>query len=78
MYAYALFIIVVVGFAWMAGKLFNSLRQMKVRMRVGVVLAKRDNPMLFWSVVGIQCLGVCVLLAIIYFVIFVLPNRIVS
>ncbi|MGY3606401.1 MULTISPECIES: hypothetical protein [unclassified Bradyrhizobium] len=78
MYAYALFIIVVIGFAWMAGKLLSSLRQMEVRMGVGVVLAKRDNPMLFWSVVSIQSLGVGILLAIICFVIFVLPNKIMT
>jgi hypothetical protein len=76
--AYALSVVVVIGFAWMTGKLFNSLRQIEIRLGVGLVLAKRDNPLLFWSVVGIQCLGVGVLLAIIYYAIFVLPNRTMS
>jgi hypothetical protein len=62
----------------MTGKLFNSLRQMEVQMGVGLVLAKRDNPLLFWSVVGTQCLGAGVLLAMIYYAIFVLPDRIMS
>jgi hypothetical protein len=78
MYAYTLFIAVVIGFAWMTAKLFNSLRQMEVPMGVGVVLARRDNPLLFWSVVGIQCCGVGSLLAIVHYAIFVLPDRIMS
>ena len=69
---------VMFAFALMALKLFNSLRAMQIQMGVGVVLSRRESPVLFWLVITLQCLGVGALLAIIYAAYFVLPNHVMS
>lgn len=74
----SLFFIVAFAFALMALKLFNSLRTMQVQMGVGVVLSRYESPPLFWLVIGLQCLALGALLAIIHVVCFVLPNQIMS
>ena len=70
--------VVAFALALMALKLFNSLRTMQVQMGVGVVLSRYDSPPLFWVVIGLQCLVLGALLAIIHAVCFVLPNQIMS
>ena len=70
--------VVAFALALMALKLFNSLRTMQVQMGVGVVLSRYDSPPLFWLVIGLQCLAVGALLAIIHAAYFVLPNQIMS
>jgi hypothetical protein len=70
--------VVAFALALMALKLFNSLRTMQVEMGVGVVLSRYDSPPLFWLVIGLQCLAVGALLAIIHAAYFVLPNQIMS
>jgi hypothetical protein len=67
--------VVMVAFALVALKLFNSLRTMQIEMGVGVVLS---NPLLFWLVIALQCLAVGGLVAIIYLACFILPNSVMS
>lgn len=69
---------VFLAFALMSFKLFNSLRTMKIQMGMGVVLLRRERPLLFRFVIAFQCLLVGALLAIIYAPFFVLPNQIMS
>jgi hypothetical protein len=69
---------VIVAFALMSFKLFNSLRTMQIRMGVGVVLLRYESPLLFWFVIVFQCLVIGALLAIICSMIFVLPNHVMS
>ncbi len=69
---------VIVAFALMSLKLFNSLRTMQIKMGVGVVLLRYESPILYWFVIGFQCLVIGALLAIIYSVFFVLPNHVMS
>jgi hypothetical protein len=64
--------------AWMCFKLFRSLLAMEIGMGVGVVLSRYENPILFWAVITIQCAAVGGLFAVIWYVVFVLPNRIMS
>ena len=68
--------VVIVGFALMALKLFNSLRAMQIQMGVGVVLSVYESPVLFWIVMALQCLALGALLALIYVACFVLPNSV--
>jgi|tagenome__1003787_1003787.scaffolds.fasta_scaffold19737744_2 hypothetical protein len=70
--------VVMVAFALVALKLFNSLRTMQIQMGVGVVLSKYENPLLFWLVIALQCLAVGGLVAIIYLACFILPNSVMS
>ncbi len=60
------FLAVFFMFLWMSCKLFNSLRTMKIKMGVGVVLLRYESPSLFWVVIAFQCLAIGALLAIIY------------
>jgi len=70
--------VVAFALALMALKLFDSLRTMQVQMGVGVVLSRYDSPPLFWLVIGLQCLALGALLAMIQAAYFVLPNQIMS
>lgn len=70
--------VVIFAFALMALKLFNSLRTMRIQMGVGVVLSMYESPLLFWTVVALQCLALGALLAIIYVAYLVLPNHVMS
>jgi hypothetical protein len=70
--------VVVLAFVLMALKLFNSLRTMQVRMGVGVVLSRYENPVLFWIEIALQSLAMGVPFAIIYVTVFVLPNAVMS
>jgi hypothetical protein len=67
--------VVIFAFALMALKLFNSLRTMQIQMGVGVVLSLYESPLLFWTVIALQCLALGVLLAIVHATYFVLPNQ---
>jgi len=57
----ATYFLLVVGFLLVAGKLFNSLRNMEVQMGISVVLTRNESPVLFWSV---QCVAVGIYLAL--------------
>ena len=70
--------LVVLAFALMSLKLFNDLRTMRIRMGIGVVLLRYEHPLLFWLMIGLECLVIGALLAIIYSVFFVLPYQIMS
>jgi len=70
--------LVVFAFALMSLKLFNDLRTMQIRMGIGVVLLRYEHPLLFWLMIGLECLVIGALLAIIYSVFFVLPYQIMS
>jgi hypothetical protein len=70
--------VVMLAFILMALKLFNSLRTMQVRMGVGVVLSRYENPVLFWIGIVLQSLALGVPFAIIYVTVFVLPNTVMS
>lgn len=72
-----LFVVIFV-LALMALKLFNSLRTMRIRMGVGVILSMYESPLLFWIVIALQCLALGALLAIIYVACFILPNQVMS
>jgi hypothetical protein len=69
---------VVFAFALMSLKLFNDLRTMQIRMGIGVVLLRYEHPVLFWLMIGLECLVIGVLLTIVYWVFFVLPHQIMS
>ena len=69
-------VVVLVAFALMALKLFNSLRTMQIQMGVGVVVSMYESPLLFWLVIALQCLGIGALLAVIYAAYFILPNSV--
>jgi hypothetical protein len=66
--------VLVVAFALMALKLFNSLRTMQIQMGVGVIVSRYESPLLFWLVIALQCLALGALLGIIYVACFILPN----
>ena len=70
--------VVIIAFALMALKLFNSLRTMQIQMGVGVALSMYESPLLFWTVIALQGLALGALLAIIHVAYFVLPNQIMS
>ncbi len=69
---------ITVVFGWVAAKLFHGLRAMEIQMGVGVVLRRYESPLLFWAVIAIQCLALGIEVAIIYFMVFILPNQIMS
>ena len=47
-------------------------------MGVGAALSMYDSPLLFWTVIVLQCLVLGVLLAIIYAAYFILPDHVIS
>ena len=55
-------------------KLFNGLRAMEIRMGVGVVLSRYENPLLFWAVFALQSAFASLLVAIIGFITLVAPH----
>jgi hypothetical protein len=63
---------------WICWKLIGSLWAMEIRMGVGVVLYRYENPILFWAVITIQCAFTGLLLAIIGFITLILPHHVVS
>ena len=65
-------------FAGMCFKLFQSLQAMEIGMGAGVVLSRYENPILFWAVITIQCAAIGGSFAIIWYVVFVLPNQVMS
>lgn len=67
---------VMVAFALMTLKLFNSLRTMQIQMGVGVIVSKYEGPVLFWLVIALQRLAVGALLAILYVVCFIFPKSV--
>jgi hypothetical protein len=69
---------VIFAFVLMSFKLFNSLRAMEIQMGVGVVLLRYESPLLFWFVIAFQCLVIGALFAIIYWIVFILPNHVMS
>ena len=71
-------ILVLLPFAWICWKLFNSLRAMEVGIGVGVVLSGDENPTLFRAVIAVQCGLIVLLLAIIWYVTLVLLNPVMS
>ena len=75
---YYLLLTVFFGFSFFVARLFNSLRTMRIRMGVGVVLVRCEHPALFWSVVAIQSAAVGFVLELILWSIFVLPNATMS
>jgi hypothetical protein len=58
--------------------LFGSLRSMEMQVGFGGVLSRWENPLLFWLMVALQISGILVLLAIIYWEIFILPDMVMS
>lgn len=76
--ATSILFVVIFAFALMALKLFNSLRALRIQMGVGVALSMYESPLLFWTVIALQCLALGLLLAIIYAAYFILPNHIMS
>ena len=78
MQTFLILLSITVVFGWVAAKLFHGLRTMEIQMGVGIVLRRSESPLLFWAVIAIQCLAIGVEVAIIYFMIFILPNQIVS
>lgn len=68
--------VVMTAFALIALKLVKSLRSMEIQIGFGAVLPRYKSPLLFWVAIALQCLGLVALLAIIYFIFFVLPNQV--
>ncbi|WP_076859740.1 hypothetical protein [Bradyrhizobium mercantei] len=73
-----LVLVAFIPFVFFAARLFNSLRTMQIRMGVGVVLVRHENPAMFWSVVALQSVAVGMSLALILWSAFVLPYEIMS
>jgi hypothetical protein len=71
-------LVVMIAFALIVVKLFNSLRSMQIQMGAGVIVSRDESPLLFWLVIVLQCLAVGVLLGIIYVACFILPNSVMS
>jgi ABC-type Fe3+-siderophore transport system permease subunit len=69
-----LLIILLLPLAWICWKLFTGLRSMEIRMGVGVVLSRYDNPILFWTVFALQCAFASLLVGTFGFIVFVLPH----
>jgi hypothetical protein len=69
---------ITIVFGWVGAKLFHGLRTMEIQMGVGVVLRRYESPLLFWAVIAIQCLVLGIEVAIIYLMVFILPNQIMS
>jgi hypothetical protein len=74
----SILLLVVIAFAWVAFKVFNCLRTMRIHMGVGVIVSKYENPLLFWLVIALQCLAMGALLGVIYAACFILPNSVMS
>ena len=60
----SILLLVVIAFAWVAFKVFNCLRTMRIHMGVGVIVSKYENPLLFWLVIALQCLAMGALLGV--------------
>jgi hypothetical protein len=67
--------VLILAFALIGLKLFNSLRTMQIRMGVGVVLSMYESPLLFWTMIALQSLALGALFAVVYVACFVLPNQ---
>lgn len=71
----ALLFAVMIAPALMTVKLLNSLRAMEIAIGWGAVLRRYENPLLFWTAIGLQCSGIGALLVVIYSGFFILPNH---
>jgi len=67
--------VVMIAFALMAFRLFNSLRTMQIQLGFGAVLPRYESPLLFWLAIALQSLGLATFFAIIYVACFVAPNQ---
>lgn len=67
--------VVMIAFALMAFRLFNSLRTMQIQLGFGAVLPRFESPTLFWLAIALQCLGLGALFAVFYVACFVAPNQ---
>lgn len=67
--------VVMIAFALVGFKLFNSLRTMQIQLGFGAVLLRYESPLFFWLAIALQCLGLGTLFLIIYVVIFVAPYQ---
>jgi len=74
----SILLFMVLAFAWMAFKVFNCLRTMRIQMGVGVIVWKDESPFLFWLLITLQCLAMSALLGIIYVACLILPNTVMS
>ena len=50
-------LVVMIAFALIVVKLFNSLRSMQIQMGAGVIVSRDESPLLFWLVIVLQCLA---------------------
>lgn len=66
---------VMVAFALVGFRLFNSLRTMQIQLGFGAVLLRDESPLLFWLAIALQCLGLGTLFSIIYVLCFVAPYQ---
>ncbi|TPQ40703.1 hypothetical protein C2U70_04535 [Bradyrhizobium guangdongense] len=60
--------VVMIAFALVGFKLFNSLRTMQIQLGFGAVLLRYESPLLFWLAIALQCLGLGTLFLIMIFV----------
>jgi len=67
---------VLLAFAWLVLKLFNSLRSMEIKIAFGAVLTRYESPLLFWIGIGLQGLGLSAVFGVIYYILCVLPNQV--
>ena len=70
--------VVMVAFALVALKLFNSLRTMQIHMGVGVIVTRYESPLFFWLMIALQCSMLGALLGLIYAACFIFPTSIMS
>jgi hypothetical protein len=68
-------LVVMVAFALVGFRLFNSLRTMQIQLGFGAVLLRYESPSLFWLALALQCLGLGTLFSIIYVLCFVAPYQ---
>jgi hypothetical protein len=71
----SILLVVLIAFALVGFKLFNSLRTMQIQLGFGAVLLRYESPLLFWLGIALQCLGLGALFTIIYVVCFVAPYQ---
>ena len=67
--------VVMIAFALMAFRLFNSLRTMQIQLGFGAILPRYESPRLFWLAIALRCLGLGAFFAVIYVACFVAPDQ---
>ena len=50
-------LVVMIAFALIVVKLFNSLRSIQIQMGARVIVSRDESPLLFWLVIVLQCLA---------------------